>query len=224
MAVMSVALFISNHLFGVSYNDPTFSATFLPTYYILVPFSLAAYIKYRKPLSDHQPRYLLFLCSFIPLVLMSLFTVSQTFGLSKAFFLPLIDAFFVGISEELIYRGVVFTRITEEKGLFKGILFSAIAFSIAHSVNVIGGVSLSGMLHQLFSTFVAGLFFALVYHYTKNIYLLIIFHSLWDYILFTDIPTRFPWVAYGYLALTVLEFVLVAVLFFIYRKEKRLTT
>lgn len=224
MVVMSVGLFVSNHLLGVSYTDPKFSSSFLPTYYVLVPLSIFAYIKHKKPLGNHRSRLRYFLPSFLPLFLMAIFTLSQKAEWSLAFFIPLIDACFVGISEELVYRGLVFTNITEEKGLFKGILFSALAFSILHSINVIGGVTFPNMMSQLVSTFIAGLFFALVYYETKNIYLVIAYHIFWDYMLLTDITTRFPLMNIAYLFLSVLEWVVVIILLLKYRKEKRFIT
>ena len=48
------------------------------------------------------------------------------------------------------------------------------------------------VLMQLAATFVAGLFYVLMFDYTRNIYLLIIMHSLWDYILFSGATKQIP--------------------------------
>lgn len=221
MLVMSIGLFISNHLFGVGYLDPKFSSTFLPTYYFLVPFSIWAYITYGKTLPSGLPHYLLSLIVLVPIGVMSIFTISHLAAWSLTFLLPMIDALFVGISEELVYRGVIFSRMVPEKGLLKATFLSALFFSVLHSVNVIGGLSLTGMLSQLISTFMAGLFFALFYYYTKNIYLIILYHFLFDYMLFTDITIRFPIISQGYQFLTMLEIALTLYLLYHYRKKRK---
>jgi len=71
-----------------------------------------------------------------------------------------ISTFMVGFSEELLFRGIVLHHMAEKYPLHKAMLISAIAFSLLHSVNILGGLTLGAMLFQLFFTFVYGLFFA----------------------------------------------------------------
>lgn len=224
MLVMSIGLYICYNIYGIGYADPEFSGAFLPTYYILVPFSIVAFLKYRKGLAGHSPKYIIFMFIFIPVIAIAIFTMVKKFELSMIFFLPLIDSLFVGTSEELIYRGVVFTNVTQEKGLFKGIFISALAFSILHSINIIGGISVTSMLVQLIDTFLAGIFFAAVYYYTKNIVLLIIFHAMWDYVLFTDVPRLYPFVGHAYTIFLALEIIIVIILLMKYRNESQKIT
>ncbi|SFE94535.1 CPBP family intramembrane glutamic endopeptidase [Peptostreptococcus sp. D1] len=219
MLIMSIGMYICYHIYGIGYANPKFSSAFLPTYFILVPFSILAYLKYKKDLGDHVPKYKLFLLIFIPVISIGMFTVIHKFELSIVFLLPLVDAFFVGISEELVYRGIIFTNAAKEKGVFKGILISALFFSILHSINIIGGISISSMLTQLVSTFIAGVFFASVYNYTKNIMLLIVMHAFWDYVLFTNISEAFSFVGIAYLLFTALELIIAITLLIKYRKE-----
>lgn len=133
MLIMSIGLYICYHFYGIGYATPKFSRAFMPTYFVLVPFSIFAYLKYRQKLGNHSPKYKLFMLIFIPVTAVTAFTIFKKFELPALFFIPLIDGLFVGISEELIYRGVVFTYALKEKGLFIGILISALAFSILHS-------------------------------------------------------------------------------------------
>lgn len=219
MLVMSIGLYMCYHVYGVGYGSPQFSRAFFPTYFVLVPFSLIAYFKYKKDLGDHLPKYKLFMIIFIPVVLIGIFTIVYKFDWSIMFFIPLIEAVFVGISEELVYRGVIFTNVAKEKGLFIGILISAFAFSILHGINFIGGLTISSMFIQLIDTFLAGIFFAGVYNYTKNIVLLVIIHAMWDYVLFTDIPRIFPFVIYSYYVLIILEIIIGISLLIRYKKE-----
>lgn len=219
MLIMSVGMYVCYHIYGIGYTNPKFSFVFLPTYFILVPFSVIAYLKHKKDLGDDLPKYKLFMIIFIPVVLVGIFTIIQKFEWSIVFLIPLIDAFFVGISEELVYRGIIFTNIAKEKGVFKGILISALFFSILHSINIIGGISISSMFIQLVNTFIAGIFFASVYNYTKNIMLLIIMHAFWDYVLFTDIIKIFPFIGDAYIIFSILEIIVAFTLLIKYRKE-----
>ncbi|WP_243096455.1 CPBP family intramembrane glutamic endopeptidase [Streptococcus dysgalactiae] len=217
--IMAIAMYITYHIYGVSYGDPRFSHTFLPTYFILVPFSIFTYFKYKQNLGNHKPRYRLFMTMFIPVILLGIFTVINKFELSMVFLIPLIDGIFVGISEELVFRGIVFTNIAKEKGIFKSILISALIFSLLHSINVLGGLSISSMIAQLVSTFLAGIFFAAVYNYTKSITLLVIYHAVWDYILLTDVAQSFSFIGNSFLLLTILEVIIAITLLIRYKSE-----
>lgn len=173
MLIMSVGMCIATHVYRVSYYDAEFSRTFLPTYFVLTPFCVWSYLKYRDKIEGDKSGYAIFMVLFIPVVLTAAFTGIYKFETSLVFFIPLVDAFFVGTCEEPAYRGIVFGNALKEKGLLKGIIISALAFSLLHGINVIGGLSVASVLNQLLHTLVAGVFFALAYYYTKNIILMI---------------------------------------------------
>lgn len=219
MLIMSVGMYISYHIYGIKYASPQFTHALLPMFFVLVPFALITYFKYKKSLGDHSPKYLFFMLVFVPVVLMGIFAVFKNFELSKSFFIPLIVAFFVGISEELIYRGIIFTNAAKEKGVFKGILISALFFSLAHSINVIGGLTVFSMFIQLINTFFSGIFYAGVYRYTKNITLLIVIHALWDYVLLTNVQMEFPFLVYVFTGLIILEIIIGIGLLIKYKNE-----
>ncbi len=98
----------------------------------------------------------------------------------KLFYLVCVTTLLVGISEELVYRGVVFATFIKESKV-KAVFISAITFSLLHSVNVFGGLELVAMLGQLGVTLIAGLFFAFVRLKINNIIPIILFHWLWDF-------------------------------------------
>lgn len=80
-----------------------------------------------------------------------------------------------GITEEIIFRGYIQTRI---ELIFKSpvlaIILSAVFFSLAHSFY--------GTVQEIVGPFLIGLIFAIYYYKFKNIYVLIVFHFLFDYI------------------------------------------
>jgi len=61
---------------------------------------------------------------------------------------------------------------------------SAIGFSLLHAVNVFGGVPLLGVPMQLITTFLFGFLLAPLMLKLNNILPLILFHWLWDFVLF----------------------------------------
>lgn len=80
------------------------------------------------------------------------------------------------------------------------------------------------MLIQLVNTFVAGVFFATTYNYTKNITLLVLVHAMWDYVLFTDVSRTVSFVGYAYVAFMALEFIIAVILLIKYKKEEQLSS
>lgn len=80
-----------------------------------------------------------------------------------------------GVTEEIIFRGYIQTRI---ELIFKspasGIIISALLFSFAHSS--------FGTIQEIVAPLVIGLIFSIYYYKYKNIYILMIFHFLLDYI------------------------------------------
>jgi hypothetical protein len=61
---------------------------------------------------------------------------------------------------------------------------SAIAFSLLHAVNVFGGMALLNVPMQLIMTFLFGFLLAPLMLKLNNIVPLILFHWLWDFVLF----------------------------------------
>lgn len=80
-----------------------------------------------------------------------------------------------GITEEIIFRGYIQTRV---ELIFKspaaGIIISAVLFSLAHSFY--------GTIQEIVVPLIIGLIFSIYYYKYKNINILMIFHFLIDYI------------------------------------------
>ena len=115
----------------VSYLDSNFINTFMPFLIILAMFSIICYKKCKKKIDEYRPRYTAFMLLFVPVMLISLFTIVQKFELSKSFFIPLIGALLVGLNEELIYRGVIFFKCRQKKGGLQKLFYIIIDFFFA---------------------------------------------------------------------------------------------
>ncbi|SFE04131.1 hypothetical protein SAMN02910327_00192 [Peptostreptococcaceae bacterium pGA-8] len=217
--IMAIGIFICKQFKNVSYLDSNFINTFIPFLIALTPFSVICYKKYNENVGNHKSKHTIFMLLFTPVILISLFTIMKKFEFSNLFFIPLVGALLVGLNEELIYRGVIFTNVTEEKGLKKGIFISAFLFSLLHTVNILGGLSFSQVATQLVTTFIAGIFLALSYRNTKNIWLLVVYHGLWDYISLSGIGKIYPIVDIIVVILSIVELTVSLVLLKNIRKK-----
>ncbi|MFM1582479.1 CPBP family intramembrane metalloprotease [Helcococcus ovis] len=211
--IMALGIFVSKHVYRVEYSNPNFIKMILPFLSVLTIFSLIIYNKYRVDIDTDKSNCIIVNCLFAVLLSIAIFTIYKKFSFSTSFFVPLIGAILVGISEELIYRGVVFTNLHKEKGFTKALIISASAFSLLHAVNILGGLAFNQVLSQLISTFVAGLFFATVYKYTKNILLIVIYHATWDYVLLSGISKQHLIVQILFLIFVLVEIIITFVLF-----------
>jgi len=135
----------------------------------------------------------------------------------------------VGFSEEVMFRGILLHWSLKKYGILPSVLISSIGFSLLHSVNYFGGESIPLVISQLISTFLFGLFAALVALKLKNIFPLIISHFMWDFQLFASDALHFPiegfsrtlvvsQILYQYLATFILLTILVITYF---RNEKK---
>jgi len=88
----------------------------------------------------------------------------------------------VGISEELIFRGIFLHALLGRMTPQKAVILSAIAFSLLHSINVIAGLTIYMMLVHMLLTFISGFYLAAVMLKTKSIIPLIIWHWFWDFL------------------------------------------
>lgn len=92
---------------------------------------------------------------------------------------------FVGISEEIVFRGVVTTTLYNKfagsKGdVWKTVTLSGCFFGIAHLVNLAGGINPVGVLVQVIVASVMGMVLSAVYLRSGSILTNIILHALID--------------------------------------------
>ncbi len=89
-----------------------------------------------------------------------------------------------------------------------------------HAVNVLGSISLFGMLIQLLLTFLVGITLACLALEIENILPLIIYHALWDFLLIAESAAG---AEYGILPAIQVSFEIAMgfVLLFILKKETR---
>lgn len=195
IAIMGLGMFIMYHIFGISYSDPNISDVLIFVELVLTAFVLFVNYKYfdNSGFSALDKANFKYFMPFGILIIIIFITFCTTAAWQNAdisiLILTLATCILVGVSEEVMFRGIVlhsFLKITTKA---KAVMISAILFSLLHSVNVLGGLDFGSMLLQLFSTFVFGIVFACICVKIKNIIPLIIYHALWDFVLIGSATT-----------------------------------
>ncbi|WP_136194219.1 CPBP family intramembrane glutamic endopeptidase [Actinomyces procaprae] len=229
IAGMGISNLLIYRVLNVSYNDAGFVKTILPFVSLLALWALGSFLAMRKqlPAPEGPRRYPLFLIIFIPVVGMTLYYWATHGELTPAFATPLVATALIGFAEEMMFRRVLYVGLLQEpRGtqIRGALLGSAVVFSLLHSVNILAGLPFPNMLLQLVTTFIAGLFYALMYDYTKSIGLMITSHFLWDYLIFSGAVTKIPVFGGAITVLNVAELVIVVVLLMKKRKQEKLSS
>lgn len=113
--------------------------------------------------------------TFLPLIFFG--TVEMEVARVNIFLLAVL---LTGISEEAVYRGL-FERAFLPRGRWQVVLFPALLFGAAHSVQSLGGgMPLQENLFQMVNAFVYGLLLGAVRLRINNVWPLIILHTLID--------------------------------------------
>jgi membrane protease YdiL (CAAX protease family) len=95
----------------------------------------------------------------------------------------LLVAIMSGIGEELLFRGVLQTSITqwfggETRGIIIGIAITSLLFGLVHPINKL----------YVFLCFVIGIYLGLLFVWTGNLIVPIIIHSLYNFVVFLAMP------------------------------------
>jgi membrane protease YdiL (CAAX protease family) len=99
----------------------------------------------------------------------------------------LFNTIMVGISEELMFRGIMLRGALSSMRIWPAIWLSCILFGLVHVMNVfITGEAVPAMI-QAVAAFLSGLFFMAARIRTGSLFPVIAIHALWDFSLFVAI-------------------------------------
>ncbi|MEZ2126962.1 MULTISPECIES: lysostaphin resistance A-like protein [unclassified Sinorhizobium] len=120
---------------------------------------------------------------WLPLVYVSLFVAMiLAMGLppASAVIYILINTIFVGISEELMFRGILFSGLRSRLALWPSIWLCSAVFGLIHVLNVVqtGHVILAVL--QAIAAFMTGMMFMALRIRTGSLYPVILLHTTWD--------------------------------------------
>ena len=194
--VIGIGMYIIFHINGVGYGEPNMVNTLWYFEIILSLIAIVTTVKYfsweEVGFAKIAVKQILWAAPiFILLILIwgGIFNFLLNNKISteqiKLFSLVGFTTLLVGFSEELMYRGVLFSSFLNHKksGKFKAVFISALGFSLLHAVNFLAGLPLQDLIYQLISTFIFGLLMALLKLKIKSIVPFIIYHWLWDFAL-----------------------------------------
>ena len=95
-----------------------------------------------------------------------------------------VNTLMVGISEETMFRGVLFRALLTKYRVWTAILASSVLFGAVHILNVFNTGDLAGALVQSVPAGMSGILFVAIVIRTGSIWPAIIYHALWDCVLF----------------------------------------
>jgi hypothetical protein len=95
-----------------------------------------------------------------------------------------LNTLLVGISEETMFRGVLFRALFTQYRVWTAIIVSSILFGAVHILNVFNTGDLGGALMQSVPAAMSGVLFVAIVIRTESIWPAIIYHWLWDCVLF----------------------------------------
>ncbi len=228
-SLMAVGMLTVGQIVGSTYGDPEMAKTLIYFEMVMTIFALGIYLKYFKGASFKKTNRKMRKTALFTLAIMLLIEVlmlgilffqTDLEGKDTALIaLIFVTTIFVGLSEELIYRGIVLPAFLENKSKFQAILISSLFFSFLHAVNIFAGVGVAGMFTQLLLTFFVGITLACIAVELGNLLPLIVFHTFWDFLLFTETVAGAD---YGILPVIQVPFEIIMgmVLLFLIKKDK----
>lgn len=95
------------------------------------------------------------------------------------------DMILIGISEEIIFRGVILTNLRQHfgnsvAGIWKAVIISSVMFALAHVTNVVE-LTMVEFLDRLLFCFGMGMILAAIYIRCGNIWVVALLHALVDF-------------------------------------------
>ena len=88
----------------------------------------------------------------------------------------------VGFCEEVIFRGILLTKVNSKDNILKLMILSTFWFSIIHVVNIFMGMPLGAVFAQMVYSGLLGFSFVSLAIKLNNLWPIIVFHSLWNFV------------------------------------------
>lgn len=125
-------------------------------------------------------------CPLILYIIISIFDSNIVIPTIDVLLMGILLALGPGISEEILFRGIMISYLMKffrnSKSIYGILILSALIFGLIHIANVVVGAPLDSSIFQAFYTFALGIMFGAVYLRTGNLLVPIIFHSIIDII------------------------------------------
>lgn len=148
-------------------------------------FAAIATFKWRD-MRFGAPHSMLKVMWFPMLVLLAISSLALVTGLpeGKVVFFVAFNTFLVGMSEEVMFRGVLFRALLENSKVWTAIIVTTLLFGSVHVLNGFTTGEWGGALLQASAAGMSGLIFIAIVIRTESLWPAIIYHFLWDCMLF----------------------------------------
>jgi len=207
-------------LMGVGYNDITASADnalkaiVIPESVAIVVFAaVVSFFGWWKPVLRDRRRAGGWLI-VVPIAALVLILAGVDYGnlgnLDSALVLWLgVGTLLVGISEELMYRGLVVVSFRSSMREAHVWIWSSVAFGLLHAINALLGQSLVATVQQVLVTMLIGSMLYVVRRATGWILVPMGIHALWDYSVLTQSGGRMVATGMQWLIIALVIFALI---------------
>ncbi|MEM8540447.1 MAG: type II CAAX endopeptidase family protein [Pseudomonadota bacterium] len=98
----------------------------------------------------------------------------------------LVFVIFVGVFEEVLFRGIVLHGLERRMDIVFALLLSSFLFGAMHYVNWIGGQSLSATHAQVFHAGLSGILYGAITLRCRSLWPAVFMHALWDFTVFMN--------------------------------------
>lgn len=148
-------------------------------------FAAIAAFKWRD-MKLGAPHSLLKVMWFPMLVLLAISSLALMTGMpeGRVMFFVIFNTILIGVSEEVMFRGVLFRALLENFKVWPAIIITTILFGAVHVLNGFTTGDWDGALVQAVAAGMSGLIFMAIVIRTGSLWPAIIYHFLWDCILF----------------------------------------
>jgi uncharacterized protein len=102
----------------------------------------------------------------------------------------LLNTFLVGLSEELMFRGVLLQAFRRTVSIWPAVALTTLVFGAIHSLNVFMTGDLRAALIQSVAAALSGMLFIALRLRTGSLWPCIVVHGLWDFAVFTVAAAR----------------------------------
>ncbi len=184
MVIMSAGMYTLKHVYNIDYGTPqmvTILNYFLP---FAVASCLLFYFLFFRGTAFKRPKFNWWLVEIAiagAIVAVLQFAFGDYSGKDMALIWAIIGStFMVGIGEEMLFRGLIFTAFKENRGVYVGMLVSAFIFGFLHCTNMFAGAELGATLMQMVSAGLSGVVSAWIFYKTENVIPTMICHWFWD--------------------------------------------
>lgn len=101
-----------------------------------------------------------------------------------------VNMLLVGLSEELMFRSIVFHGLITRYPIWPAVLLTSFLFGLVHSLNVFATGQMVQALLQSATAFMQGIAYMAIRIRTRSVWPMVIVHALWDFSLILSVATR----------------------------------